>query len=139
MIENNTLKQICIDEVHLYVIFVINFCHLFLKLRTILFDKAQTLNNNNVPTTSPTDIPPTVFKVHIIFMTVTFNIKLLNYLQQIVGFVVPNPTTFWSDASSFSCCNITIKVSTSVFKIKIIKESLLRIFKDNINKKAIVY
>jgi hypothetical protein len=94
IIENNTLKQICIDEVHLYVIFAISFRHLFLKLRTILFDKVQTFKNSNIPTTSPTDIPTSVFKVPILLMTATFNIKLLNYLQQIIDFVVPNPTMF---------------------------------------------
>jgi hypothetical protein len=80
-----------------------------------------------------------MFKIPIIFMTATFNIDLLNYLQHIGGFVIPNPSIFWSDTLSFSCCNITIKISSAVLQMKIIKECLSHTLKDNLNKKAIVY
>ena len=46
---------------------------------------------------------------------------------------------FWSDAISFSHCSINIKVSCTIYKMKIIKEDLKKYLSEDDNSKAIVY
>ena len=41
LINNDVLKQVCVDEVHLFVMFAITFRHSFLKLRYLLFNKLK--------------------------------------------------------------------------------------------------
>ena len=46
---------------------------------------------------------------------------------------------FWSDLTSFSRHNITINITSRIYKMKMIKTSLHNTLNDNIHKKAIVY
>ena len=141
LIKNEVLKQICVDEVHLFIMFAITFRHSFLKLRSLLFNQVKVHNpqqhHNQISTHS--NIPTCKFKVPIIFMTATFNPRLLFYLERIVGFTIPTPSKFWCDGSTFARRNISINITSSVYKMKIIKTNLHNTLHDNLYKKAIVY
>ena len=93
LINKDVLKQVCIDEVHLFVIFAITFRHSFLKLRSLLFnqlrDHTQLQHHHNPTIINSTNPQICHLKVPIIFMTATFNSQLLYYLQRIIGFSIP--------------------------------------------------
>jgi hypothetical protein len=139
LITKNVLRQVCIDEVHLFVMFAITFRHSFLKLKNLLFNQLID-NNTNIPSIIPSTNPCVRhLKVPILFMTATFNAQLLHYLERIVGFTIPYPSTFWSDRSTFARRNISINISSSFYKMKMIKNSLSNTLEDNEHKKAIIY
>ena len=140
LINNDVLKQVCVDKVHLFVIFAIKCWHSFLKLQSLLFNKIKINHEaHHHPTSKPSNVPTCQFEAPVLFKSATFNSQLLYYLERIVGFTIPFPSMCWSDGSTFARCNITIDITTCLYKIKIIKSHLYHTLNDNIHKKAIIY
>ena len=84
LINKDVLKQVCVDEVHLFIMFAIMFRQSFLKLRSLLFNKIKVnpeQQNHHSISTAPYNVPTCQFKVPVIFMTATLNSQLLFYLE----------------------------------------------------------
>ena len=82
LITQDVLKQVCIDEVHLFVMFSITFRHSFLKLCSLLFNKLKlNQEQQHLPNSIESKVETCLFKVPIVVMTATFNSQLLYYLQ----------------------------------------------------------
>ena len=93
---HRTLSLVCADEVRLHANFAISFRKSFLSLKHTLFEKLKINDHLRVP---------------IIFMTETFNNKLLCLLSEIIKYNFTNPNTFWSKVTDFSRKSMSTDVS----------------------------
>ena len=131
LITKQTLNLVCIDEVHLFVQFAITFRPSIISLKSLLFDllhSTHASNNNTQQLTVP-----------VLFMTATFNEKMKELLTKITGLKIRKECIFWSGASSFSRRNICMNVTLTVYKMKVIKEEIIKHLRNDEKRKAIIY
>ena len=135
LIMNNTISQVVVDEVHLFVQYGLSFRSRFLDLKKTLFDKLVRSTSDIVD--SESNSSGTICPV--VFMTATFNNTLLSYLSRICGYSIKSQHTFWADKTSFRKRYIDISVVFTPQKRKVIKESILETCANNLQNKLIVY
>ena len=84
LINRKVLKLVCVDEVHLFVMFGVTFRKEFTLLKESFFQ--HLIEPTIAPTTAPSfDNSGACLKIPLLFMTATFNSSLLNMLQKITG------------------------------------------------------
>jgi superfamily II DNA helicase RecQ len=137
LIKKNTLRLVCIDEVHQFVMFGCTFRPTFGLLKESLF--RYLICNNNNSTSSTTSTLAVKLKVPLLLMTATFNVELLNILHSMIGIRVSPEMFLWSGRDAMQRRTVRISVSMSMQYLKLIKEILKNILADNTSKKVIIY
>ena len=93
LIQKCILKLVCIDEVHLFVMFGITFRKEFTALKTLLF---RHLLNNIDPRYTYSSGLCVDLKVPLLLMTATFDNTLLDLLQKMIGIKVIPQNYLWA-------------------------------------------
>lgn len=136
LIDRGSLKLVCIDEIHLYVMFGITFRKEFTLLKKSFFKHLRTERG---PRYSYASGLCHDLKVPLLLMTATFNKSLLGILEKMIGVKVLPTNFIWSGRDKMSRRNICINVSFTNQSSHTVKKVLVSNLGDNIHKKAIVY
>ena len=84
LINRRVLKLVCVDEIHLFVMFGLTFRKEFTLLKASFFrhliDNSNTVDNTN---------GCYCLKVPLLLMTATFNRELISLLEQMIGIKIP--------------------------------------------------
>ena len=147
LIRNGVLKLVCIDEIHLYVMFGVTFRKEFVNLRDTFFkhliddtyrDPRESIGTRTPPTNSPTNLP-CYLKVPLLLMTATFNPTLINLMESMIGIKILRENYLWSSRDKMARRNITIHIKFTTQTTRYIKTVLHRSMCGNLHKKCIVY
>ena len=134
LINSKVLKLVCVDEVHLFVMFGATFRKEFTLLKESFF---KFLIDPSPAAQS--DIIGTFLKVPLLFMTATFNSSLLDMLQKMTGVRISPPNYLLSSRSNMARRNIRIHVDFTTQRLKYIKSVLEDTLANNLKKKCIIY
>ena len=134
LLKKRHIRNVCIDEVHLFVHFALSFRIQFLHCKNALFEKLLLSNAEGQEDTSRT-----YTSVPVMFMTASFNKQLFNILEKITGYNFDKRNIFWSERKQFERRNISIDLTVCPQLIKYCKESLHNVLSTNNFKKAIMY
>lgn len=126
LIQLNVLRLFCIDEVHLFVDFGLSFRSAFQNLKDNVLNKLTTSE-------------VTILKVPILLMTATFDMKLLNIIQNMLGIPVYSQNIFWGNIFSFDKRHIQIKMKYTTQPFRFLKNLSEEYLTDDQSKKMIVY
>ena len=137
LIRNGVLKLVCIDEIHLYVMFGVTFRKEFVNLRDTFFQHLID-ETRSPPTNSPTNLP-CYLKVPLLLMTATFNPTLINLIESMIGIKILRENYLWSSRDKMARRNITINIKFTTQTTRYIKTVLHGSMCGNLNKKCIVY
>ena len=135
LINRKVLKLVCLDEVHLFVMFGVTFRKEFTLLKESFFQhiiiqpRAQDDPNNT----------GRYLKIPLLFMTATFNSSLLEMLYKMTGVMISPPNYLWSSRTNIARRNIRIHVDFTTQRLRSIKVILEETLSNNLNKKCIVY
>ena len=139
LINRQVLKLVCVDEVHLFVMFGVTFRKEFTLLKSTFFkyliDDSGTNNlnsNGSLPLAS-------YLKVPLLLMTATLNADLLRMLQKMIGIRVAPQNYLWSNRDKMARRNIRINVVFTIQRLKTIKTILKETLVGNLDRKCIVY
>ena len=134
LINNGVLKLVCVDEIHLFVMFGITFRKSFVNLKDTFFkyliDKSKTTSSSS---------HAIHLKVPLLLMTATFNNRLLGIMEKMIGIKVLRENYLWSGRKKIAQRNIRINVEFTLQSTRVIKRVLKSTLSDNLNKKCIVY
>ena len=98
--------MVCIDEIHLFVIFGITFRKSFINLKESFFKHLIDRSKHE------TDAPHAVhLKVPLLLMTATFNNRLLGIFEKMIGIKVLRENYLWSRRQKMAHRNIGINVA----------------------------
>lgn len=75
----------------------------------------------------------------VLFMTATFDVELLNFLQIMTGMVISRLNIFWGHSKSFQRRNITIKCEYATQPLRIMKNIIKNRMLGNSKDKMIIY
>ena len=100
-INSKVLKLVCVDEVHLFVMFGLIFRKEFTLLKESFFKHLI-----NPSTAAQSDTIGIFLKVLLLLMTVTFNSSLLDTLQKMAGVRISPPNYIWSSRNIMAQRNI---------------------------------
>ena len=135
LINRKVLKLVCVDEVHLFVMFGVTFRKEFTLLKESFFQHLiatttaeEGSNNNGI-----------YLKIPLLFMTATFNSSLLGLLNKMTGVVVSPSNYLWSSRTNMARRNIRINVDFTTQRLRCIKLILEDTLSGNLDKKCIVY
>ena len=134
LINNGVLKLVCVDEIHLFVMFGVTFRKSFVNLKESFFKHLIDQSKNKK------DSPHAVhLKVPLLLMTATFNNRLLGLLEKMIGIKVLRENYLWSGRQKMARRNISINVAFTLQTTRVIKTVLTSTLSDNLDKKSIVY
>ena len=134
LINNGVLKLVCVDEIHLFVIFGVTFRKSFVNLKDTFFK--HLIDNSKTTSSSSHDVH---LKVPLLLMTATFNNRLLGIMETMIGIKVLRENYLWSGRKKMARRNIRINVEFTLQSTRVIKRVLKSTLSDNLNKKCIVY
>ena len=137
LINNGVLKLVCVDEIHLYVMFGLTFRKEFIMLKDSFFKhlidaKMQSRNRTN------TDLC-CYLKVPLLLMTATFNPRLVSLMESMIGVKILRENYLWSSRDKMARRNIKMSVLFTTQTKRYIKTVLTNSLCDNIEKKCIIY
>ena len=136
LIEKGTLRLVCIDEVHQFVMFGCTFRPEFGLLKDTLFKKIRV--DNDMFSTNSSQLSVSL-KVPLLLMTATFNNELLRLLQLMTGIRILPSMYLWSGRQSMQRRTVRISVSVSTQYLKFVKCILKDLLSSNLHKKVIIY
>ena len=136
LIERKVLKLVCIDEIHLFVMFGITFRKEFTLLKNTFF--CHLLCKRDPRYTYASGLCHDL-KVPLLLMTATFNQSLLGLLETMIGVKVLASNYLWSGRQKMSRRHIRINITMSSQSTRYVKKVLESTLIGNLNKKAIVY
>ena len=126
--------MVCVDEIHLFVMFGVTFRKSFVNLKESFFK--HLIDRSKHKTDSPHAVH---LKVPLLLMTATFNNRLLLILEQMIGIKVLRENYLWSGRRKMARRNIRINVVFTLQTTRVIKAVLKSTLSDNLNRKCIVY
>lgn len=134
LINRRVLKLVCVDEIHLFVMFGLTFRKEFTLLKASflmhLIDKKSTSNTTN---------GCYYLKVPLLLMTATFNRKLMSLLELMIGIKILPHKYLWRNLNGMARRNIKINVDFTTQRLRHIKNVLSITLSGNLDKKCIVY
>ena len=133
LIDKRILKLVCVDEIHLFVMFGITFRKEFTALKTSFF--RHLLNNVDQRYTYASGLCADL-KVPLLLMTATFDNSMLNTLQKMIGVKVLPPNYLWAGRFKMARRHININVSITFQTTKEVKDVIEYTLSGNINKKV---
>ena len=119
LIDRQLLKLVCIDEIHLFVIFGITFRKEFTAFKNTFF--RHLLNNINPRYTYASGLCSDL-KVTLLLMTATFDNTMLDILQKMIGIRVLPCNYLWAGRGRMAQRHIRINMSLSFFPMKEVKQ-----------------
>ena len=134
LIKRKVLKLVCVDEVHLFVMFGVTFRKEFTLLKSSFFKHLIDPTSAHLPPGSLA----THLKVPVLLMTATLNKELLQLLQTMIGIRVSPENCIWSTRDNMARRNIRINVDFTVQRLRSIKSKLHDTSFGNLTKKRIV-
>jgi len=143
LIKNRTLRQVCIDEVHLFAQFGLWFRSEFIDLRNALFNSLRPTRSCRTATsggaTSSTNPRTTATVVPVVFMTATCDQVILNQLQNMTGLFFESSNIFWPDVHGMQQRRQCIEYVPSPMGLKNVKARLPPLYQSSERKQWILY
>ena len=136
LIDRRVMKLVCIDEIHLFVMFGITFRKEFTLLKNTFF--CHLVCDLDPRYTYATSLCHDL-KVPLLLMTATFNNSLLSLLEKMIGIKVLANNFLWCGRGNMARRHIRINVSMTIQSTRYVKKVLESTLSGNLNKKAIVY
>lgn len=136
LIDRGVMNLVCIDEIHLFVMFGITFRKEFTLLKSTFF--RYLLGDNDPRSKYATGLCHDL-KVPILLMTATFNNCLLRLLEKMIGVKVLPTNFLWAGREKMARRHICIDVSMTIQSTRYVKKILEATLSGNLHKKAIVY
>ena len=134
LINWRVLKLVCVDEIHLFVMFGLTFRKDFTLLKASFFrhliDESNTSNTTN---------GCYYLKVPLLLMTATFNRELMSLLELMIGIKILPHNYLWGNRDGMARRNIKINVDFTTQRLRLIKNVLSSTLSGNLNKKCIVH
>ena len=125
VVEKDLLRLFCIDEVHLFVQFGLSFRQSFQLIKKSTIDKLIDKESGQM-------------HVPILCMTATFNNKLMNLLENMLGFTIEKNNIFWGDMNSFAKRNIFMSMKCTHHQFKSTCEDIATLSTDDYSSKCII-
>jgi len=136
LIDRRVMKLVCIDEIHLFVMFGITFRKEFTLLKNTFF--RHLVCNLDPRYTYATSLCHDL-KIPLLLMTATFNNSLLSLSEKMIGVKVLPNNFLWCGRGKMARRHIKINVSMTIQSTRYVKKVLESTLSGNLNKKAIVY
>ena len=137
LINNGVLKLVCVDEIHLYVMFGLTFRKEFMTLRDSFF-KHLVDHKMEVGNRTTNDLS-CYLKVPLLLMTATFNPRLLSLMESMIGIKIMRENYLWSSRDKMARRNIKMSVLFTQQTTRYIKTVLQNSLSSNVDKKCIIY
>ena len=134
LMNRRVLKLVCVDEIHVFVMFGLTFRKEFTLLKASFFrhliDESNSLNTTN---------GCYYLKVPLLLMTATFNRELMSLLELMIGIKILPYNYLWGNRDEMKRRNIKIDVDFTTQRLRHIKNVLSSTLSGNLDKKCIVY
>ena len=111
LVKKRFLKLVCVDEIHLFVIFGATFWKEFTLLKLSFF-------RHLIDVSDPTSDIGCYLKVPLLLMTATFNPQLLRILQNRIGVKIAPQNYLWSSKCKMVRRNIRINVDFTTQRLR---------------------
>ena len=110
--------MVCVDEIHLFLIFGVTFRKSFVNLKDTCF---KHFIDNSKTTSSSSHAVHLEFPL--LLMTATFNNRLLGIMEKMIGIQLLRENYLWSGRKKMACRNIRINVDFTLQSTRVIKVS----------------
>ena len=144
LIERKMLQLVCLDEIHMFVMFGLTFRKEFTLLKDSFFKHLVAQYSTDFPSHQFSDDANRTnlgfyLKVPLLLMTATFNTELLKLMENMIGIQVVPQNHLWGGRNSMARRNIQIHVDFTKQRLKHVKSVLEDTLIGNLKKKCIVY
>ena len=141
LIERKVLQLVCLDEIHMYVMFGLTFRKEFTLLKDSFFKHLVDPYSTDSPShkfSNDATITNLGFylKVPLLLMTATFNTELLKLMENMIGIQVVPQNHLWGGRNSMARRHIQIHVDFTTQRLRHVKSVLNDTLVGNLKKNA---